>query len=78
MKISDKINEHYGKCFSKSSDDDLLNVTVYYNGASMTEEEINNAVFERCGIDASELPFLSYEEYNNLSDEEKQIRKEKC
>lgn len=76
-KISDKINEHYGKCFSRASDDDLLNVTVYYNGASMTEEEINNAVFERCGIDASELPTLSYNEYNALSDEEKQIRKEK-
>ena len=76
-KISDKINEHYGKCFSKAADDDLLNVTVYYSGASMTEEEIDYAVYERCGIDASEIPTLSYNEYNALSDEEKQIRKEK-
>ena len=76
-KITDKLSESYNKCFSKATDDDVINVTVYYSGAAMTQDEINKAVQERCGIDPSEFARLSVKEYDNLTEEEKRIRQEK-
>ena len=53
--VSDKICE-LRKCFSKSSNDDLIYAEIYYDVDTipMTEEEKDDYIFEKCGVRAAD------------------------
>ena len=67
--VSDKICE-LRKCFTKSSDDDLIYAEIYYDTDTipMTEEEKDDYIFEKCGVRAADVVYRS-----DMTEEERQI-----
>ncbi len=67
--VSDKICE-LRKCFSKSSNDDLIYAEIYYDVDTipMTEEEKDDYIFEKCGVRAADVVYRS-----DMTEEERQI-----
>ncbi len=67
--VSDKICE-LRKCFSKSSNDDLIYAEIYYDVDTipMTEEEKDDYIFEKCGVRTADVVYRS-----DMTEEERQI-----
>ena len=67
--VSDKICE-LRKCFTKSSNDDLIYAEIYYDTDTipMTDEEKDDYIFEKCGVRAADVVYRS-----DMTEEERQI-----